>query len=479
MASSGGNSNFSTQFSSNNTSFSDLLGEGQYPGERSGKIRGRNGVLDQIPRFKSLPPQSLPMISPPPVSPSSYLSIPSGLSPSWLLDSPAFLSTSNEESFKRKHEDWNMNKPSDQTQFSSIKSRTESEFAPVQTFSPEISISQTNMQSNSAPPSAHIPYTQPPQYMRENRKSDDGYNWRKYGQKQVKGSENPRSYYKCTYPNCPTKKKVETNLEGCVTEIVYKGSHNHPKPQATRRSSSHSIQPHFNTNFENPSQPNASLGNTQMESAATPENSSASFGEEDFDHQASSMSKSEDDNENDREAKRWRGENENEVISANGNRTVREPRIVVQTTSDIDILDDGSYYKCTYMGCPVRKHVERASHDLRAVITTYEGKHNHDVPAPHGSGSYPPPVNRAPPPPNNGSLAIRPLAMTNNLNLATSYPKSQAPYTLEMLQSPGSFGFSGFGNFQDSYMNQLQGDNLLSKAKEEPKDDYFFESFLN
>lgn len=36
-----------------------------------------------------------------------------------------------------------------------------------------------------------------------------------------------------------------------------------------------------------------------------------------------------------------RGENENEVISANGSRTVREPRIVVQTTSDIDILDDG------------------------------------------------------------------------------------------------------------------------------------------
>ncbi|KAF7142902.1 hypothetical protein RHSIM_Rhsim05G0226600 [Rhododendron simsii] len=92
MASSGGNSNFSTQFSS---SFSDLLREGQYQGERSGKIRGRNGVPDQIPRLKSLPPHSLPMISPPPVSPSSYLSIPSGLSPSWLLDSPAFLSTSN------------------------------------------------------------------------------------------------------------------------------------------------------------------------------------------------------------------------------------------------------------------------------------------------------------------------------------------------------------------------------------------------
>ena len=34
-------------------------------------------------------------------------------------------------------------------------------------------------------------------------------------------------------------------------------------------------------------------------------------------------------------------EGENEGISAAGSRTVREPRVVVQTTSDIDILDDG------------------------------------------------------------------------------------------------------------------------------------------
>ncbi|CDY32799.1 BnaA10g10500D [Brassica napus] len=89
-------------------------------------------------------------------------------------------------------------------------------------------------------------------------------------------------------------------------------------------------------------------------------------------------------------------------------RAIREPRVVVQTTSDVDILDDGyrwrkygqkvvkgnpnprSYYKCTAPGCTVRKHVERASHDLKSVITTYEGKHNHDVPAArnssHGGG---------------------------------------------------------------------------------------------
>lgn len=39
-----------------------------------------------------------------------------------------------------------------------------------------------------------------------------------------------------------------------------------------------------------------------------------------------------------------------------------------------------SYYKCTYAGCNVRKHVERASTDPKAVVTSYEGKHNHDVP---------------------------------------------------------------------------------------------------
>lgn len=61
--------------------------------------------------------------------------------------------------------------------------------------------------------------------------NNDGYNWRKYGQKQVKGSEFPRSYYKCTHPKCPVKKKVERSLEGHVTAIIYKGEHNHQCPR--------------------------------------------------------------------------------------------------------------------------------------------------------------------------------------------------------------------------------------------------------
>lgn len=66
--------------------------------------------------------------------------------------------------------------------------------------------------------------------------ADDGYNWRKYGQKQVKGSAYPRSYYKCTNVGCPVKKKVERSLDGQVTEIIYKGEHNHKPPPASKRS---------------------------------------------------------------------------------------------------------------------------------------------------------------------------------------------------------------------------------------------------
>lgn len=66
--------------------------------------------------------------------------------------------------------------------------------------------------------------------------ADDGYNWRKYGQKLVKGSEFPRSYYKCTHPNCEVKKKVERSRDGHIIEIIYAGAHNHPKPTPNRRS---------------------------------------------------------------------------------------------------------------------------------------------------------------------------------------------------------------------------------------------------
>jgi WRKY transcription factor 33 len=178
-----------------------------------------------------------------------------------------------------------------------------------------------------------------------------------------------------------------------------------------------------------------------------------------------------------------------------GNRTVREPRVVVQTMSDIDILDDGyrwrkygqkvvkgnpnprSYYKCTTASCPVRKHVERASHDLRAVITTYEGKHNHDVPAARGSAValYRP----APPPPGNGAgssghhylapAGVRPPAMAyQNSSAVQQYGFSgQGSFGLQNTAAGRSFAFSGFGNPMGS-----------SRAKEEPREDMFFKQSM-
>lgn len=131
--------------------------------------------------------------------------------------------------------------------------------------------------------------------------------------------------------------------------------------------------------------------------------------------------------------------------------------------------------------------MERASHDLRAVITTYEGKHNHDVPAARGSGSYT--MNRPQPVTSNSApMAIRPSAMTGHPN-GMNYPnparlqmaQNQTPYTLQMLQDPNSFAFSGFGNSTVPYgSNQIQQtENSLAMAKEEPRDDPFFDSFLN
>lgn len=73
--------------------------------------------------------------------------------------------------------------------------------------------------------------------------SDDGYNWRKYGQKHVKGSEFPRSYYKCTHPNCEVKKLFERSHDGQITEIIYKGTHDHPKPQPSRRYNTGAMMP--------------------------------------------------------------------------------------------------------------------------------------------------------------------------------------------------------------------------------------------
>ncbi|KAK4855375.1 hypothetical protein QYF36_006604 [Acer negundo] len=82
----------------------------------------------------------------------------------------------------------------------------------------------------------------------------------------------------------------------------------------------------------------------------------------------------------------------------------RQPRFAFMTKSEVDHLDDGfrwrkygqkavknsphprSYYRCTTLGCGVKKRVERSSDDPTIVVTTYEGQHSHQSPiTPRGS----------------------------------------------------------------------------------------------
>ncbi|KAF3966463.1 hypothetical protein CMV_009440 [Castanea mollissima] len=233
--------------------------------------------------------------------------------------------------------------------------------------------------------------------------ADDGYNWRKYGLKQVKGSEFARSYYKCTFSGCPVKKRVEHSLDGQV-KIIYKGQHNHELPQKRAKDTGNSNQgnPDFASQVQsgnlNKLKEETCLylmsKKDQESSQATSEHLSGTTNSEVVDVAETGVDeKDEDEPESERQSTEVRV-----LEPASSHRTVTEPRIV-QTTSEVDLLDDGyrwrkygqkivrgnpyprRYYKCTTLGCSARKHVERASSDPKVVISTYEGKHNHDIPA--------------------------------------------------------------------------------------------------
>ncbi|RDX72713.1 putative WRKY transcription factor 75, partial [Mucuna pruriens] len=75
----------------------------------------------------------------------------------------------------------------------------------------------------------------------------------------------------------------------------------------------------------------------------------------------------------------------------------QQHRYAFQTRSPVDVLDDGyqwkkygrkivknnkfprSYYRCSHLGCNVKKQIQRHSQDEQIVVTTYEGTHAHPV----------------------------------------------------------------------------------------------------
>ncbi|XP_076929312.1 putative WRKY transcription factor 4 isoform X1 [Bidens hawaiensis] len=323
------------------------------------------------------------------VSQPSVFTIPAGMSPASLLDSPGFFHQTqfcNQGPQGISHQQALAQVTRHGTQVHTQVPQMHSFNSKPNTYQrlpPSIPNHNTTHEMSNVPPVA------------VNKPADDGYNWRKYGQKQVKGSEYPRSYYKCTHPNCPVKKQVERSVEGLVTEIIYKGQHNHQPPQSKRGKDTGGSS---SSQYEQGSEGQTS--NFIHSRSMHQESSQAGYehsGSSDSDEVGDDVSRGDERHDDDEpQAKRRNTEARGSDLVAS-HRT--EPRIIVQTTSEVDLLDDGyrwrkygqkvvkgnphprSYYKCTNQGCNVRKHVERAASDPKAVIMTYEGKHTHDVPA--------------------------------------------------------------------------------------------------
>ncbi|CAK8575387.1 unnamed protein product [Lathyrus sativus] len=69
-------------------------------------------------------------------------------------------------------------------------------------------------------------------HISEEKLAEDPWQWRKYGQKLIKGSQHPRDYYRCsTFKDCVAKKLVEKKQhKENIYVVTYIGEHNHPKP---------------------------------------------------------------------------------------------------------------------------------------------------------------------------------------------------------------------------------------------------------
>ncbi|KAJ4901198.1 putative WRKY transcription factor 3 [Raphanus sativus] len=345
-----------------------------------------SSVGDVDPRFKQNRPTGLMITQPP-----AMFTVPPGLSPATLLDSPSFfgLFSPIQGSFGMTHQQALAQVTAQAVHGNSVQSQSEHPSSTEQ--EQQTSLTEPPSFQDSLEVSVYERRSSSSQPQTADKPADDGYNWRKYGQKQVKGSDFPRSYYKCTHPACPVKKKVERSQDGQVTEIIYKGQHSHEPPQnKTKRDSNGSSRSSDVATSNSGLNKNKRDQETSQVTTTTEQICEASDSEE-----------VETSVEPDPKRRNMEVRVTEPVTSTQ--RTVTEPRIIVQTTSEVDLLDDGfrwrkygqkvvkgnpyprSYYKCTTPGCGVRKHVERAANDPKAVVTTYEGKHNHDVPAARNS----------------------------------------------------------------------------------------------
>ncbi|GAV83218.1 WRKY domain-containing protein [Cephalotus follicularis] len=244
----------------------------------------------------------------------------------------------------------------------------------------------------------------------------DAYNWRKYGQKQVKSPIGSRSYYKCTHSDCCAKKIECSDHTGLVIEIVTKGLHSHDPPRknnSTRdgrftssvRSDLGSSVTEHPVKMLKDSGPSTSSKEPALETPIISERKRQNSAG--FDGNGEIQVKEEHISEPESKRRVKKGDLASlKCLSKPG----KKPKFVVHAAGDVGISGDGyrwrkygqkmvkgnphprNYYRCTSAGCPVRKHIETAIDNTTAVIITYKGVHDHDMPVPkkrHGPPSAP------------------------------------------------------------------------------------------
>ncbi|XP_020240269.1 probable WRKY transcription factor 32 isoform X2 [Cajanus cajan] len=244
---------------------------------------------------------------------------------------------------------------------------------------------------------------------RESASESDGYNWRKYGQKQVKSPMGSRSYYRCTHSNCSAKKIKFCDHSGNVIEIVHKSQHSHDPPHKIDFAKESKFLPSSEPKVESsvPKQSVRVLNDSNPSSSPKEPPSSADKNLENSSNGENGNVILKEEHVNVTKPKRRLDKGDLACMDS-AVKPGKKPKFVAHVADDEGISGDGyrwrkygqklvkgnpyirNYYRCTFSGCPVRKHVETAVDNSKAPMVTYKGLHDHDKPVPkkrHGPSS--------------------------------------------------------------------------------------------
>eukprot|EP00792_Barthelona_sp_PAP020_P004804 TRINITY_DN2351_c0_g2_i1.p1 TRINITY_DN2351_c0_g2~~TRINITY_DN2351_c0_g2_i1.p1 ORF type:complete len:406 (+),score=80.80 TRINITY_DN2351_c0_g2_i1:120-1337(+) len=227
---------------------------------------------------------------------------------------------------------------------------------------------------------------------------DDGFHWRKYGQKFSKNNPFPTCYYKCAFPGCPCKRQISKRFEDAEITSVYKGEHNHSRP--TVRKEYANSQEEFRDLVLK-----YTMGDVTVDVSALPKPSGS----------------------------------------------YAERRLIVEASNNVDFVVDGfswkkygqktvkgsntskSYFKCAHKDCCAKKLVQKNNNSPdSSLIITYEHEHHHSPPEDSNIGRRSSKRPMSTPPPS----LIQP---ENNLTVpvnGTPYMQNYLPYKSDMMNYP-------------------------------------------